>query len=302
MKNKIPKVTIVSRSSKKPADNQLYKNVDFQTKIKSLIENFSTITDIQFAKNGNPSWPLRDNDLSLDKDLSSNLLFMIAAINQGRICGDPLNARRIVLDIFEPHRPNYLDLGCQQIQSDLKKISPTVKLGPDGKLIPRILAGSCNFIRTICNESIYNWGKEKTIDDIVDGLSNSGIEKIGKTKNSARKKIWMFMRWMVRSSPDLGFWKSKGPQNLMVPVDSNVATIAELIGLFQGTKLTRSNPGKKHVELITGYAKTLYESDPAKIDYPFFLLGTKRQKDGNEKKIKEEWNLSIGNAFNIYLT
>jgi len=90
-------------------------------------------------------------------------------------------------------------------------------------------------------------------------------------KNSAAKRINMFLRWMVRkdkSGVDFGIWKRLSPSQLSSPLDGHSGNVARKLGL-----LTRKqNDAKALLELDTSLRK-LDKSDPVKYDFALFGLG-----------------------------
>jgi uncharacterized protein (TIGR02757 family) len=90
-------------------------------------------------------------------------------------------------------------------------------------------------------------------------------------KNSANKRINMFLRWMVRkNSPvDLGIWDWYNPANLIIPLDVHVIQESIKLGLLpENSKGTL----KTAIEL-TGILKQIWPDDPCKGDYALFGLG-----------------------------
>ncbi|WP_108804004.1 TIGR02757 family protein [Aquimarina sp. Aq107] len=90
-------------------------------------------------------------------------------------------------------------------------------------------------------------------------------------KNSAAKRINMFLRWMVRDAGagvDLGIWKSMSPSQLSCPLDVHSGNVARKLGLFS----RKQNDGKALLELDTKLRK-LDPLDPIKYDYALFGLG-----------------------------
>jgi len=87
-------------------------------------------------------------------------------------------------------------------------------------------------------------------------------------KNSACKRLNMFLRWMVRTDEngvDFGIWKNISPANLIIPLDVHVLnSIEELMGI-QNTK-----PNWKGAIAITEILKKLDAKDPIKYDYALF--------------------------------
>jgi uncharacterized protein (TIGR02757 family) len=90
-------------------------------------------------------------------------------------------------------------------------------------------------------------------------------------KNSAAKRINMFLRWMVRNDNkgvDFGIWKSLPPSCLVCPLDLHSARVARKLGLL----LRRQNDWKAATEL-TEYLKKFDPDDPVKYDFALFGLG-----------------------------
>ena len=90
-------------------------------------------------------------------------------------------------------------------------------------------------------------------------------------KNSASKRINMFLRWMVRddkSGVDLGIWKSHSPANLHCPLDVHSGNVARKIGILK----RKQNDWKALTELDTTLRK-FDSKDPVKYDFALFGLG-----------------------------
>lgn len=90
-------------------------------------------------------------------------------------------------------------------------------------------------------------------------------------RNSAAKRINMFLRWMVRqdnSGVDFGIWKSIPPSELMCPLDVHSGNVARKLGL-----LSRKQDDWKAVEELTQNLRTFDSNDPVKYDYALFGLG-----------------------------
>lgn len=88
-------------------------------------------------------------------------------------------------------------------------------------------------------------------------------------KNSACKRINMFLRWMVRQDQvDFGIWNRIKPAQLVVPCDVHVEHIAKTLGLTNRKKAD----WKMAVE-ITNKLKDLDPVDPVKYDFALFGMG-----------------------------
>ncbi|WP_062057993.1 TIGR02757 family protein [Aquimarina longa] len=90
-------------------------------------------------------------------------------------------------------------------------------------------------------------------------------------KNSAAKRINMFLRWMVRGPKggvDLGIWSHLSPAQLSCPLDVHSGNVARKLGLLK----RKQNDGKALLELDTKL-RLLDANDPVKYDYALFGLG-----------------------------
>ena len=90
-------------------------------------------------------------------------------------------------------------------------------------------------------------------------------------KNSAAKRINMFLRWMIRSPKagvDLGIWRTLSPAQLSCPLDVHSGNVARKLGLLK----RKQNDGKALQELDKKL-RSLDALDPVKYDYALFGLG-----------------------------
>ncbi|MBX2829289.1 MAG: TIGR02757 family protein [Flavobacteriaceae bacterium] len=90
-------------------------------------------------------------------------------------------------------------------------------------------------------------------------------------KNSAAKRLNMFLRWMVRPNTtkvDFGIWKSISPAQLSCPLDVHSGNVARKLGLLK----RKQNDAKALAELDDSLRK-LDPEDPVKYDFALFGLG-----------------------------
>ena len=90
-------------------------------------------------------------------------------------------------------------------------------------------------------------------------------------KNSACKRINLFLRWMVRSDNrgvDFGLWKGIPSSALFCPLDLHTGNTSRELGLL---KLRQNN--WKAVEELTENLRKFDKLDPVKYDYALFGLG-----------------------------
>lgn len=90
-------------------------------------------------------------------------------------------------------------------------------------------------------------------------------------RNSACKRINMFLRWMVRKDQkgvDFGIWNKLSPSQLICPCDVHVERVARKLGL-----INRSQSDWKTALELTEALKTFDSKDPVKYDFALFGLG-----------------------------
>ncbi len=90
-------------------------------------------------------------------------------------------------------------------------------------------------------------------------------------KNSAAKRINMFLRWMVRPNDqgvDFGIWEKLSPSQLSCPLDVHSGNVARKLGLLK----RKMNDAKALAELDSKLRK-MDSEDPVKYDFALFGLG-----------------------------
>ena len=91
-------------------------------------------------------------------------------------------------------------------------------------------------------------------------------------RNSACKRINMFLRWMVRKDRygvDFGLWQRIKPKDLICPCDLHVERTARSLGLVK----RKQTDWKMAVEL-TEHLKKFDPTDPVKYDFALFGLSS----------------------------
>lgn len=94
---------------------------------------------------------------------------------------------------------------------------------------------------------------------------------VPKGRNSANKRIHMFLRWMVRTaSPvDLGLWTWYSPVDLLIPLDVHVMQEGVNLGLLP----SNARATRKTAEKLTAELAKVFPGDPARADFALFGLG-----------------------------
>lgn len=89
-------------------------------------------------------------------------------------------------------------------------------------------------------------------------------------KNSACKRMMMFLRWMIRkdnTGVDFGIW-DVSPSKLYCPLDVHSGRVARHLGLLQ-----RKQDDWKAVEELTASLRLFDAADPVKYDFALFGAG-----------------------------
>ncbi len=127
------------------------------------------------------------------------------------------------------------------------------------------------------SKSIINDDLQKGISNFkklffaIDHLPRSQKHVSDPLKNSAAKRINMFLRWMVRDNNagvDFGIWKSISPSLLSCPLDVHTGNVARKLKLLS----RKQNDGKSLLQLDTALRK-MDPADPVKYDFALFGLG-----------------------------
>lgn len=94
-------------------------------------------------------------------------------------------------------------------------------------------------------------------------------------RNSACKRLNMFLRWMVREDVqgvDFGIWKAIKPYQLVCPCDLHVDRVARKLGL-----ITRKQTDWQTALELTGRLREFDPQDPVKYDFALFGLGVEEK-------------------------
>jgi uncharacterized protein (TIGR02757 family) len=94
-------------------------------------------------------------------------------------------------------------------------------------------------------------------------------------KNSACKRLNMYLRWMVRNDTqgvDFGIWNKLSMKDLIIPMDVHVSQVAYRLGLINENKANW-----KTAEGLTEKLKAFDSNDPCRYDFALFALGAEER-------------------------
>lgn len=123
-------------------------------------------------------------------------------------------------------------------------------------------------------EKAYRQDKKDLYEIISRNFPDCRIVSSG--KNSAHKRINMFLRWMVRgpSPVDIGLWKWYPKEKLIIPLDTHVLAEAKELHLLE----EKAKADLKSAKALTALMCQVFPGDPVKADYALFGLGIEKSK------------------------
>lgn len=131
-------------------------------------------------------------------------------------------------------------------------------------------------------KNIYKKNADSLLAPLICNLFPNNCHLIPHTKETAAKRINMFLRWMTRTdSPvDLGLWSQWYPkEKLLIPMDTHVMQQSVTFNLLPKTgtgKIPAAN--LKNCILLTNLMKEVFPGDPCRGDYALFGLGVDTEK------------------------
>ena len=205
--------------------------------------------------------------------------FLTATIAWGNRKSIIKNANRM-MDLLD-HSP--FEFITQHEASDLEKLTPFVHRTFNGSDFMQFIKSLNNIYKNHHGlESVFAQHAEpKSLQNSIHQFKKVFFEQphLERTqkhisdplKNSAAKRINMFLRWMVRNDNngvDFGIWQSLNSSQLSCPLDVHSGNVARKLGLLK----RKQNDGKALDELDSALRK-LDASDPVKYDFALFGLG-----------------------------
>lgn len=167
--------------------------------------------------------------------------------------------------------------------SDLKKLEPFVHRTFNGidfitfvKALQHIYKNH-NGLEAVFNKHAKNSSLQEAIHHFkktffeIEHLARTQKHISDPLKNSAAKRINMYLRWMVRKDKqgvDFGIWKSLSAAQLSCPLDVHSGNVARKLGL-----LTRKQNDGKALAQLDKALRQLDAQDPVKYDFALFGLG-----------------------------
>lgn len=101
-----------------------------------------------------------------------------------------------------------------------------------------------------------------------------GCKIVPKGVSSPKKRVNMFLRWMVRGGPvDLGIWDWANKKSLFIPLDTHVIKTAKYLGLLP----QNAGASMKTCVTLTKLMEQVFPGDPARADFALFGAGVNKR-------------------------
>lgn len=258
--------------------------------LKRFVETNSNVVDVQWDRRMSPK--LLVNPYSEDyeeRKTAAHYLLLAASILEEEVVGFHENARRLLVYLHEKFGSRLFEIRKPHLfEEEIVKCSFYHTLGPYKKAIPDTLVRVNNFVKNQADRDLIEYARSfSKPSELVDKLK----ENVEVPDIPHKDEMWSYLRWMVRGRPDLKLFDHFTPEDLQVPLTKENADVAASLGLIKpaASYLWRErSSAMKARETLTSFAKRLFPKDPAKVDYPFFLLGRwLRQKSLNKNTLKE---------------
>lgn len=124
-----------------------------------------------------------------------------------------------------------------------------------------------------CIKENWQTGKYKYLCDVFATIF-SQCRIVPQSKNSCKKRLCMYLRWMVRknSAVDMGLWQWYKAADLIIPLDTHVMQQARIYKLTQ-----KRNTSFTVAQEITNNLKEIWPDDPLKGDFALFGMGINKK-------------------------
>ena len=255
-----------------------------------FVETNSNIADTQWDRRMSPRLLFNPYSEQIEeKKITAHYFLLASSILEDRIVGFSENARSLLVylnkklgnRLFEIRKPHLF-------QEEIVKSGFYGDLGPRKPAISDILTSVNLFVKDNAVKNLLEYSRKfHKPYDLIENLAQNIEALNGLNKD----KAWTYMRWMVRPRPDLEILGHFSPEDLQVPLTRETANVAASLGWLDSVSpylWKDRNALTIARERATKFAKRLFPKDPAKVDYPFFLIGRwLKQKKPNRGSLKE---------------
>lgn len=262
---------------------------DIQSLLIEFVNKNSNVVDVQWDRRMSPRLLFNPySEKYEERKIISHYFLLASSIIDDTIVNYPENARMLLVYLHEAFGNSFFEIKkAHQFEEEIVKADFYHDLGPNKKAASEILASTNFFVKNTAERNLLKYAQQfsKPID-FVDSIA----QNIPAFSGPHKDKAWIYMRWMVRTVPDLQIYDHLLPEDLYVPLTKENANVAASLGVIHSASPSLWRDEQTATEArqrITDYAKRLFPQDPAKVDYPFSLLGRwLKQKTLNRYTLK----------------
>jgi hypothetical protein len=254
-----------------------------------FINKNSNVMDVQWDRRMSPRLLFNPySEKFEERKIAAHYFLLAASILDDTIVGYPENARMLLVYLHEAFGNAFFEIKKAHLfEEEIVKANFYHDLGPNKKAASEILAQINLFIKLKAERNLLQYAQKfRNPKDFIDDLAQNIPALAGPHKD----KLWIYMRWMVRPQPDLQIYDHFLPEDLYVPLTKENANVAASLGIIDSASPSIWRDEKTAGEArqrLTDFAKRLFPQDPARVDYPFFLLGRwLKQKTLNRYTLK----------------
>jgi len=250
----------------------------------------SNFVDVQWDRRMKPRLLFNPYTEDIEQKKKTAHYFLLAAsLLEDEAVSFSENSRRILIYLHERLGNHLFDIRKPHLfEEEIVKSGFYGDLGKRKYVISEVLTSVNEFVKTTAGGDLVEFSRRFSQPrEFVEEIARN----IRRMDDPYKDKVWTYMRWMVRPKPDLDIFNDFSPENLQVPLTKENANVAASLGVIASTgtylwsdKITAA----KTRERITNFSRQLFPKDPAKVDYPFFLLGRwLKQKNLNRSTLRE---------------
>jgi hypothetical protein len=255
-----------------------------------FVNTNSDVIDIQWDGRMSPRLLLNPYAKTAEeKKTVAHYYLLVASILEDELVGFSENARKILVHLHEKYESRLFEIRKpHMLEEIIIKSGFYDTLGRQRDAIWEILTSVNMFVRTKAGGNLVTYHQRFSKPEF---FVKELAQNIQKMSGLHENKAWTYMRWMVRPPPDLHIFDHFSPENLSVPLTFENANVAVSLGLINSNVnylLRDEKRATQARETLTRFARKLFPDDPAKVDYPFFLLGRwLMRKNLNPNTLKE---------------
>jgi hypothetical protein len=258
--------------------------------IKEFVNVYGKMTDIELDLFVEPTLWFMPVESNAAKKEAAHYFLLAAALCDTEVTGNSRNVRVLLddfHDIFGPKLynikdPKVLEVEVQKCESSFRFFD---QMGPRKSEISKIVSDVNTYVQEKAQGDLIEHTKQMIIGGKKPVDLFEELRAIHVNDKQHVGKFWIYLRWMVRKYPDLGLFDFK-LQDLTVPLTTptlRFVAARELIGgklaqtfmsKEEAAKLWADTQATGNIQkALNSYAHSLFPGDPAKVDFPLFLLG-----------------------------